>query len=57
LQPNGTWLREDIEIPFPQLGGADVPVPLWSKSGTNYIRADRVRELAPGEPIPSPYHK
>jgi hypothetical protein len=56
LQADGTWAREDLEIPFPQLDGVDVPVPLFSQTSVNYIRTDRVRELAPGEPFPSPYN-
>lgn len=55
--PNtGKWSREDIEIPFDQLGGLPVPVCLFSLSDVNFIPADRVRVLEPDEEIPNPYN-
>lgn len=56
LKKDGTWLREDLENPFPQLGGMTVPVPLFSKGGFNFIEADRVREINPDAPFPNPYN-
>ena len=49
------WKREQVQEPFPQLRGRDVPVPLFSDKPYNYIEAARVRILKPGEPIPQPY--
>lgn len=49
--PNGTF----SVIQFPQAGGNDVPVPLVTTGGLNYIVMRRLRKLADGEPIPSPY--
>lgn len=49
--PNGTF----SVIQFPQAGGNDVPVPLITKGGRNYIAMRRLRKLADGERIPSPY--
>jgi hypothetical protein len=49
--PYGTF----VVNPFPQAGGNDVPVPLVTKGGINYIVTRRLRKLADGEAIPSPY--
>lgn len=47
--PDGTY-----EVwPFHQLGGADVPVPIMSYGGVNYIRRRYVDDI---DYIPSPYH-
>lgn len=43
-------------IPFPQCGGNDVPALLFCKTGTNWIRAARVRMLERDEPIPALYY-
>lgn len=52
----GKWTREDREMRFPQLGGANnVPVPLFTKGGKNYIDVTRVRVLTSSDPIPYPY--
>lgn len=52
----GKWAREDIEEPFWQLDGADVPFPIWTHGPINYIPCNRTVILEPGEPLPSPYH-
>lgn len=66
----GEWAREDLSIPFPQLGGADVPVPMLSRDTgdgpryglpvpspftVNYIAADRIRELPAETAVPATY--
>lgn len=51
----GKWRREDREIWFPQLGGNDVPVPLLTKGGKNFIPVHRVSLLTSDDPIPTPY--
>lgn len=49
------WLREHVEEPFPQLKGSEVPVPLLSLQGYNFIETCRVRIMKPGEAVPYPY--
>lgn len=47
--------RDKTVIKFPQLGGDDVPVPLFSLNDYGYIQADRIQLLPVGSVIPSPY--
>jgi hypothetical protein len=49
------WDNEDVEIPFPQLGGLDVPVPLFSVRSVNFIETSRMIELPTGSERPNPY--
>lgn len=55
IAATGKWTREDKEIRFPQLGDRDVPVPLLTRSGINFIPVARVRVLTSDDPIPNPY--
>lgn len=41
--------------PFPQLDGRDVPIPIFSRTGSNAIKAEVVRILEDGEAAPYPY--
>ena len=50
------WLNEQVEEPFPQLRGRDVPVPLFYQGSTGLIEVSRVRVLRPGETFPRPYY-
>lgn len=69
-EATGVWAREDLEIPFGQLGGRDVPVPLFSRDygegqqfgippespfTVNYIAASRVLELPARLALPPTY--
>lgn len=47
--------RDGTVIKFPQLNGADVPVPLFGNKEFGYIAADRIQLLPIGTPIPSCY--
>lgn len=64
------WAREDMSIPFPQLRGRDVPVPLFSRDygegnlyglpadspfTVNYIAVSRVRVLPADSALPPTY--
>lgn len=50
------WAREDLEIRFPQLDGADVPIPFAGRGNVNYIEAQRLALLVDNSPLPQIYY-
>lgn len=54
-QKTGKWAREDLEIPFDQLGGVDVPIPFLGVGTVNYVDASRIRVLPESALLPAIY--